>query len=55
MSIVHRYDVELVHSLHEYIGFLAGRQRADLLIEAVIPRAFDGRELNHLTYCEQVG
>ena len=51
--VVHRHDVEPVGAQHDDVGLLAGRQRADLLVEAVGARAFDGGEFQHLAHREE--
>src|SRR6266446_5074064 len=47
-GVIKRHDVETVGAQQDDVGLLAGRQRADLAVEAVRPRALDGGELQHL-------
>ena len=39
--VIHRRDVETVRAKEDDVDLLAGRQRADLAVEAVRPRALD--------------
>ena len=52
--VVHRHDVEHVGAQQDDVGLLAGRQRADLALEAVGARAFDGGKFEHVACCQEL-
>ena len=52
-GVVDRPDVEPVGAQHHDIGLLAGRERADLVIDIGAARALQRRELQHVAAGEQ--
>jgi len=53
VNVVEWHDVDLIRAQHDDIGFFSGSERAHLLLEAIIFRAFYCRKFDHLTRGQQ--